>query len=147
MHLIKICRARRAKRKTNSNFCHGFRSALPLPFSSLPRLSWLIDICAVSRCRQFWFLWLASVSYRKKKPNHEKKQKATETEPPMLERDSCPNGRWIQSKCKCSHCATQDNRSARAEQRQQLQQQQLCHWCWLTNCSEVQRRVKGEEEC
>lgn len=41
----------------------------------------------------------------------------------MLERDSCPNGRRIQSKCKCPHCATQDNRSARAEQRQQLQLQ------------------------
>lgn len=125
MHLIKICRARRAKRKTNSNFCHGFRSALPLPFPfptllthrylrclALPPI--LISLACISQLQ-------------KKKPNHEKKQKATETEPPMLERDSCPNGRRIQSKCKCSHCATQDNRSARAEQRQQLQQQQLCH--------------------
>lgn len=128
MHLIKICRARRAKRKTNSNFCHGFRSALPLPFPSLlfpdsPDSS----ISALSRVAANFDFFGLHQSATEKKTEPRKKQKATETEPPMLERDSCPNGRRIQSKCKCSHCATQDNRSARAEQRQQLQQQQRCH--------------------
>lgn len=78
MHLIKICRARRAKRKTNSNFCHGFRFTLPsLPLLDSPDSS----ISALSRvAANFDFFGLHQSAEKKTEPRkNRKRQRESET--------------------------------------------------------------------